>query len=109
MEHRFDLVEGVDYSFSNVNGLAGIELLTSDYKGVVFLFRNASVSEDNGQAFLSFDYDIIVHNNFTDKELISEEFKVVLGNILMSVMMKATEDYNEFESESEYFEESELQ
>ena len=108
MEHRFDLVEGIDYVFSNVNGLAGIELLSSEYKGVVFLYRNASVSEDNGQAFLSFDYDIITHNNFTDKELKSVEFKVVLGNILMSVMMKSLEGNNDFESESEYFEESEL-
>lgn len=78
------------------NSLANFEILKGKFKGVIFETSDLQIEEDeqNDQAYLRFNYDVIFDN---DHENLTEniEFKTIVGDVLMSVVMDAVENSNE--------------
>lgn len=100
--------EDVDYSYIEVNGSAGLKILTEDFNQVMFTYADVSMSDveddDNLPPILSFSYTIIDKSNYTDEEFQTVEFKDKLGDILMSILLNSLE--NKVESEQNYIKES---
>ena len=87
----------IDYTYISNNG---IKLLTTKFKGVIYSISSATVKEDGGGAILNFNYEIEDSRNFTQEQLEGEEFRKVVGDILLSIILNA-EELNESECEFE--------
>jgi hypothetical protein len=95
-ESRYDLVEGTDYEFiySEEDPEATVKLLSGEYSDVCIKFSNVSVKEDDGEAYLNFNFDIIDANGslFLEENL---DFKNYMGDILTSIIWKNIIDNKE--------------
>lgn len=83
---------GKDYQFININGMSCVELLDTDFKGVIFSYKDVSLNVDDNEelpATLSFHFDIIRKDKYYDEELTSTEFKDLLGDILISIIINS--------------------
>lgn len=108
-----DYIEDVDYNFIEVNGTAGLKILSGEFKDVLYTYSNVYVTEATEEttdedlpAVLSFNFDIVDNANYSEEELSTIEFKNKIGDILLSVLQQSVE--NSIESEQTYFEESSL-
>ena len=87
-----DLLVGRDYMFkfpSETNKQEGysIELTSGDFAGVNYKYGEVKVEEDeeNGSASLVFSFDVVDANGIENLD-INEDFKNVMGNVLMSII-----------------------
>ena len=86
--------ENVDYSFDTQteddSGFINIKLLGGEFDGIVYRYGKVSVQEEEEQeqAYLTFEFDVVDHNG---RESLEEnmEFKNHIGNILQHIMMKS--------------------
>lgn len=101
MENQFDVtkvprsnkirMEDVDYRLilaesDDINAPVPIEILIEKYKDVVYNYNTVRLSEDG---VLTFDYT--VHTNPHKFDLNETEFKVLIGDILVSLMSQEAE------------------
>lgn len=101
--------EGLDYNFIEVNGYAGVKILTDPFEGVMYTYSNVSISDAEGvsdNAILSFNLNVVDSAGYTEEEFSTVEFKEKIGDILMSILQKSAE--NKIESKQTDFEESSL-
>lgn len=104
-----DLKEGIDYKFKAVGTQAGVEILEGKYVDVSVFYSNVSVSEPTDidgievPPHLSFNYDIEYYSTFSEDELHKEEFKNLVGNILMSIIINS-QSKSEVPEETEFLE-----
>jgi hypothetical protein len=95
-----DYLEGIDYNFIEVNGYAGVELLTPPFQDVMYTYSNVHITEadeTSEDAVLSFNFDVVNQSNYTPEEFSTVEFKTKIGDILMSILQNSAE--NTLESE----------
>ncbi len=104
-----DYIEDVDYNFIEVNGTAGLKILSGEFKDVLYTYSNVYVTEATEETtdedlpeVLSFNFDIVDNANYSEEELSTIEFKNKIGDILLSVLQQSVE--NSIESEQTYFE-----
>lgn len=82
--------EGVDYEFYHFpeTDLTGIHLLRGEYRGVIYYYKGAKFSEDDGYPKLSFEYEIYQTGEQTHTELITDKnFDILLGDILTEILV----------------------
>jgi hypothetical protein len=104
-----DYLEDIGYNFIEVNGYAGIKILTSPFEDVIYTYSNVHISEANEtseDAVLSFNFNVIDQAGYTEEEFFTADFKTKIGDILMSILQKSAE--NTIESEQTDFEKSSL-
>ena len=99
-----DYKEEIDYNFIEVNGAAGIKIVSGEFENVIYTYSNVSVSEAKDEitdedlpAMLSFNYDVVDSSSYIDDELQTLEFKNKIGDILMSILAKSVENTIELE------------
>jgi hypothetical protein len=84
--------EGVDYSFVPYdNEYASIKILDGEYENTIYMYGNVNFDETDGQAYLSFNYEIL--DSDLDKTILEddEDFKQYIGDILSSILIKKLE------------------
>jgi len=84
--------ENDDYVFvipENATTNVDIRVNSGEYSGVVYNYGKVSVEEDedNDQAYLLFEYDIVDSNGFELLES-DDKFKNHIGDILTTIMVK---------------------
>jgi hypothetical protein len=104
-----DYLEGIDYNFVEVNNTTGFKILTGEFAGVIYTYEDISISDAPGidQAILSFNFTIVDPVDHINENFFDLEFKTVIGDILMAVLIKNNAE-NDIESEQTYIEESSL-
>jgi hypothetical protein len=100
----------VEYNILEVNGAIGIKVESGEFSDVITTVSNVSVQDDesltDGNAVLSFNFDV-VYDAEKPKELFETvEFKNTIGDILLNLITENME--NEIESEYINTEESSL-
>lgn len=100
----------VEYNILEVNGAIGIKVESGEFSDVITTVSNVSVQDDesitDGNAVLSFNFDV-VYDAEKPKELFETvEFKNTIGDILLNLITENME--NEIESEHINTEESSL-
>ena len=106
-----DYVEGIDYTFIEVNETPGIKILSTDFENVIYTYSNVSASEssendENYPLILSFNYTVIFNADYTSEEFETLDFKNKIGDILTAIIQNSVE--KNIEPESSYIEEPEL-
>lgn len=106
-----DTRQVVEYNFIEVNGATGIKLNSGEFQDVILTLSEVSVQDDgtddpNGNAILSFNYDVIYDAEKPTELFQTVEFKDTVGDILLDIIMQSAE--NEVESKSFNIEESSL-
>lgn len=66
-----------------------IKLEEGEYSGVVFQYDTVSINEEEGDVVLSFN--TITLDNPEDKDLKTEEFEGIIGDILTSIIQEQLE------------------
>lgn len=82
--------EGVDYELYHFEetDLSGIHLIKGEYRGVIYYYKGAKFSEDEGYPKLSFKYEIYQTGNKTHAELINDaKFDKLMGDILIELLV----------------------
>ena len=82
--------ENIDYKFHNFpdTDLTGIEILRSEYTGIVYYYTYASVSEDINMANLKFGYHVVKSMNYDKNDLNNDaKFVTMLGDILTELIL----------------------
>jgi hypothetical protein len=86
--------EGVDYNFINFkdSDLTGIELLITEYKGVIYHYHKAKIVEEGEFARLQFGYTI-VHPGEQDIDDLTNDPKLhtIMGDILSVIITAQNE------------------
>lgn len=95
-EKNIDELDVVGYNFIEVNGAAGIKITEGKFENVIYTYSNVSFSDaenTNENAVLSFNFDVVdIPDTLSDfAEINSYEFKNIIGNILMSILVKGIE------------------
>jgi hypothetical protein len=88
--------EDIDYKFVDFkdSDLTGIELLTENYKGVLYHYHKARVVEEGELAKLQFGFTIVHPGEYDIDDLTKdEELHTIMGDILTELIM--TNKYNE--------------
>ena len=88
--------EDIDYKFVDFkdSDLTGIELLTENYKGVLYHYHKARVVEEGELAKLQFGFTIVHPGEYDIDDLTKdEELHIIMGDILTELIM--TNKYNE--------------
>ena len=87
--------EGKHFKFVDFKDteITGIEVLCTEFLGVVYHYHKVRVVEENGQAKLQFGYTI-VHPGEHDLDGLNsdEEFYIMMGDILTYILMAKFED-----------------
>jgi hypothetical protein len=110
----FDERTVVEYNFIEVNGQNGLKINSGEFEGVIVTLNELSVQDDgtdnpDGQAVLSFNYEIVYDAEKTKEVLETIEFKNTLGDILMKILTDSIKQAGEnIESKHAYIEESSL-
>ena len=104
-----DYLEGIDYNFVEVNGTTGFKILTGRFAGVIYTYADISVSDapDVDEAVLSFNFTVVDPVDHINENFFDFEFKTVIGDILMAVLLKNDAE-NNVESEQTYIKEPSL-
>ena len=82
--------ENIDYKFHNFpdTDLTGIEILRTEYAGIVYYYTYASVSEDINMANLKFGYHVVKSMNYDKNDLNNDaKFVTMLGDILTELIL----------------------
>jgi len=92
-------------TYKNENDVAGIEILTGEFKGTKFNFGSISVNEGADRATISFDYDIIENSKLLEDEFLKKEFEIVIERIMNSLLetvlgAEMERNYNESRKEN---------
>ena len=88
--------EDIDYKFVDFkdSDLTGIELLTENYKGVLYHYHKARVVQEGELAKLQFGFTIVHPGEYDIDDLTKdEELHTIMGDILTELIM--TNKYNE--------------
>ena len=88
--------EDIDFKFVDFkdSDLTGIELLTENYKGVLYHYHKARVVEEGELAKLQFGFTIVHPGEYDIDDLTKdEELHTIMGDILTELIM--TNKYNE--------------
>lgn len=75
-----------------------LKILNGKYRQVVFTYGKVKVKEENGFAKVSFTYDVITNPGGLETD--TDEFRDLLGDILLDVMNQNIGDDGEFLYES---------
>lgn len=85
--------EGVDYAFVPFDKeYASIKLLDGEYENTIYMYGNVSFEEKDDEVYLSFNYEILESD--LDKNILEqdEDFKIHIGDVLTSIMIKKLEE-----------------
>ena len=88
--------EDIDFRFVDFkdSDLTGIELLTENYKGVLYHYHKARVVEEGKLAKLQFGFTVVHPGEYDIDDLTKdEELHTIMGDILTELIM--TNKYNE--------------
>lgn len=104
IESKEELVNGIDFIYKvdlfnpKDEKTLPIEILTEDFKNVIFSFGEVSLGsiEDN---VLKFDYFVIDANKHENLEQ-NQDFHVKLGDILLSIIKTSLDVQEELDSET---------
>jgi len=86
MPVKYELVEH-DNSFHENHWAVRLE--EGEYSGVVYQYDTVSVNEEEGEVVLSFN--TITLDNPEDKDLKTDEFEGIIGDILTSIIQEQLE------------------
>lgn len=89
------LKEGIDFHYFNFNNtdITGVELLMPKYKGVIFHYDKAGITEEGEVARLSFGYTVVHSGEHDIDDLNSnEEFHTIMGDLLTQILMAQIKD-----------------
>lgn len=86
MTLKYELVEH-ENSFHDKHW--GIRLDEGEYEGVVYQYDTVSFNEDDGEMILSFN--TITLDNPNEKDLTTDEFETILGDILTNIIEEQLE------------------
>lgn len=89
------LEENKDFHYINFNNtdITGIELLMSEFRGVIYHYDKASVTEEGEIAFLKFGYTVVHPGEHDIDDLNSnEKFHTIMGDLLTQILMAKIED-----------------
>ena len=98
--------EGIDYHFIDFkdSDISGIELLTDEYKGVIYHYQKARVVEEGEFARLQFGYTIVYPGeNDIDDLTKDDKLHTIMGDILTIILatqaneQTRTDDNQEFD------------
>lgn len=84
------MIEDIDYKYlfpENDPEHIHIELLTGPYVDIVFKYDKVKFSEENGEMYLQFSYNVIQYGMFTNLES-DLQFKNYIGDLLTEIMSK---------------------
>ena len=94
-----DFIEGIGYTFVEVNGTPCLKILNGDFSDVIYSYSDVSMSENVDEdsyeelpAMLSFSFDVIDPVGYTDEEFETLEFKNKIGDILLSILKQSKEN-----------------
>ena len=100
----------VEYNILEVNGAIGIKVESGEFSDVITTVSNVSVQDDesspDGNAVLSFNFDVVYDAEKPEELFKTVEFKNTIGDILLNLITENME--NEIESEYINTEESSL-
>jgi hypothetical protein len=99
------LKEGIDYRFFDFkdSDMTGIELLTKDYKGVIYHYHKARVLEEGEFARLQFGYTI-VHPGEHDIDGLTkdENLHTIMGDILTTILANQANEQTRTDNNQEF-------
>ena len=84
------MIEDIDYKYlfpENDPEHIHIELLTGPDVDIVFKYDKVKFSEENGEMYLQFSYNVIQYGMFTNLES-DLQFKNYIGDLLTEIMSK---------------------
>lgn len=92
-------IEGKDYELVNFkdSDITGVELLTGKFKGVIYHYTGARVTQNPGDPIprLQFGYNLIEAGTHDQNDLQDDdEFVTMIGDILTNILSNEA-DYNE--------------
>ena len=82
--------EGIDYELYHFedSDLTGIHLLKGEYSGIIYYYKGARFSEDDGYPKLSFGYEIYQSGKLTVDQLhVDKKFDKLIGDILTELLV----------------------
>lgn len=86
--------EGIDFSFLDYTGIDGeeitaIQILSGEYKDIIYNYGKVSIDKREEPPRLQFDYRIIECGKYTEKDLISNQnYHTMMGDILVSILIE---------------------
>ena len=102
------LEEGKDFHYINFNNtdITGIELLMPEFRGVIYHYDQAGISEEGEIARLKFGYTVVHPGEHDIDDLNSnEKFHTIMGDLLTQILMAKIED----ETRNQYSEKLNIQ
>lgn len=99
------LKEGVDYRFFDFkdSDISGIELLTKEYKGVVYHYQKARVLEEGEFARLQFGYTIVHPGEHDIDDLTKDEnLHTIMGDILTTILATQANEQTRTDNNQEF-------
>jgi len=94
-EKPMTMTENKDFRFVDFKNseITGVEILSPDYRGVVYHYNKVRV-DDSGQApRLQFGYTIVHPGEHDIDDLTSDEvFSILMGNILSHILLAKVQD-----------------
>jgi hypothetical protein len=89
------LEESKDFRFVDFkdSDITGIELLLTEFRGLVYHYNEVKLLEENGQAKLQFGYNIVHTGENQLEDLQSDEkLHIIMGDLLTYILMNKAED-----------------
>lgn len=102
------LEEGKDFHYINFNNtdITGIELLMPEFRGVIYHYDQAGITEEGEIARLKFGYTVVHPGEHDIDDLNSnEKFHTIMGDLLTQILMAKIED----ETRNQYSEKLNIQ
>jgi hypothetical protein len=99
------LKEGIDYRFFDFkdSDMTGIELLTKDYKGVIYHYQKARVLEEGEFARLQFGYTIVHPGEHDIDDLTKDEnLHTIMGDILTIILANQADEQTRTDNNQEF-------
>lgn len=101
------MIEGIDYCYvfpDNDKQNVHIRLLSGKFKNTVYKYGKVGLKEENQQAYLQFNYDVI--ESPINKIENNEEFKNTIGDLLTELLARQLNNEGSTdEDRADYFEE----
>jgi hypothetical protein len=81
-----------------------VEILKDKYKGLVYCYNDVSFSEDDEDPVMTFEYDVLSPIDIDTEKLTGEdyeEFKTMIGDILVELIEESLNYHENRESDTE--------
>jgi len=100
------LKEGIDYKFvdSDDKNVTGIHLIRGKYKNVLYHYHKVRIVEEENFARLQFGFTVVHPGDHDPDELMNdEEFSIIMGDILQTILLAKIKDEKTGNNNSEKF------